>query len=233
MAEVNPRDNSFLYVLFTVLLVLVLFEKSSVRNDLAEKLTQKTSLKNFSPDKEFTDIPVSEDIPLVEDELYIAELEEEDSLGPDREEPQEQNNIALYFLKFYGKGNKSHSRLVRVERKAAGDVNAVLEQLIAGPTAAEKKEGVLSAIPNSITFDRNFKIKDRVLHISFSGKIEYGAGPDLMLDRLDQIIYTLLELDEIDGIKLYIDGKRVSSIGGDGINLPNILTRRDRKVMTL
>ena len=232
MANKDPQDNSFLYILFTVLLILTLFEKSSVRQDLLDKVSQKTSLKNYSHEADLNEIPVSEDLPEIDNELYIAELEDDDIHIESSDIPND--SVTIYFLKFYGQGQKSHSRLISVNRTLTDNtVQSVLDQLINGPTENEKKKGVLSAIPNNILYDRNYTIKNKVLHISFSGKIEYGAGPDLMNDRLDQIIYTLLELEDIDGIKLYIDGKKVSSIGGDGISLPNILTRRERRIMNL
>lgn len=240
----GKNENSYLLVLFTILLVLILFEKSAKKG---VSIT-KHELKNYAESEIIPEIKTNSILP---EENELNENLPNDSKALDEIDPSipeisaesifpsklNNENVSIYFLKFYGKGNKSHSRLVKTTRELDPNkivnVGTILESLIKGPNAEEKSQGILSAIPVGLTFARNYKIDNNILHLSLGTEFEYGVGPELMQDRIDQIIFSLMELDEIKGVKLYINGKKITSIGGDGIPVPNVLTKKNRLVMTL
>ncbi|MFB5650685.1 GerMN domain-containing protein [Leptospira wolffii] len=143
--------------------------------------------------------------------------------------------VKLYFLKFYGKGNKSHSRLVQVKRKhGSGDkVQFILKELTKGPSEEEKSQGVLNALPVRMEYSKEYSVENGVLKLSLGGEFEGGAGPELLKDRVDQICYSLLENLDLKGIRLYINGKQVRSLGGVGLPIPEVLTKNPRKIATL
>ncbi|MCE9500250.1 MAG: GerMN domain-containing protein [Leptospira sp.] len=235
--------KSFLYLLAGILFALVLMDKGMNRR--AEKDTTFSGFKNIS--KEFS-LPIQKPEKKAEEqkEPLIEDLEEE---SPDIQIPtveieentgmSEQNDssdlISVYYLKFYGKGNKSHSRLAKVTRPSLGspeqNVHAVLDELIHGPNTEEKEKGILSAIPKNMTYSRNLKLQNGILYLNLNKTIESGAGPELMKDRLDQLTHSLLDLKGIRGIKLFIDNKKINSLGGDGIPVPEILVKIPRKIM--
>ena len=144
--------------------------------------------------------------------------------------------VNIFFIKFFGNGTKAESRLVKVPRiipKNKDTVQYILNELKSGPREEEKSKGVLNAIPNQFSFNSNYKIEDGILHLDLSDSIEFGAGPQIIKDRLDQIAYSLIGVKGIRGIKITINHKTVSSLGGDGIPLPVVLGKRDRKVISI
>ncbi|EQA37951.1 sporulation and spore germination [Leptospira inadai serovar Lyme str. 10] len=147
----------------------------------------------------------------------------------------EPGEIELYFLKFYGKGSKSHSRLVQVKRKhVSGDkVHFILKELSKGPDPDEKRSGVLNALPPKFTYSTEYSVENGILRLSLGSEFETGAGPELLKDRVDQLCYSLLENLKVKGIRLYINGKKVHSLGGVGFPVPDILTKNPRKIAVL
>ncbi|PJZ55877.1 GerMN domain-containing protein [Leptospira barantonii] len=147
--------------------------------------------------------------------------------------PSEKGELSLYFLKFYGKGSKSHSRLVKVLRLSKGGdrVKLVLNSLIAGPVSQEKEKGILNSIPQNLRYDADYRIEDGILKLSLSSDLERSAGPEILKDRIDQLTYSLIENLPIRGVQLRINGKFVRSLGGEGMPLPTLLTKNPRKIV--
>lgn len=152
-----------------------------------------------------------------------------------QEVQHEPGEIELYFLKFYGKGNKSHSRLVRVKRRhTSGDkVNFILKELSKGPDQDEKRSGVLNALPAKFSYSNEYSVENGILKLSLGSEFETGAGPELLKDRVDQLCYSLMENLNVKGIRLYINGKKVRSLGGVGLPIPEVLTKNPRKIAVL
>ena len=146
--------------------------------------------------------------------------------------------INIYFLKFYGNGKKSHSRLIKVKRQAVFDseeekVNAILSFLKAGPLETENSQGTLNSIPKSLELTEPYKIQNQILYLSFNSDFEFGAGPEILKDRIDQVAYSFIDNIGIKGIELAINGKKIKQIGGTGLAVPDIIVKNPRKVVTL
>jgi len=141
--------------------------------------------------------------------------------------------IPVYFLKFYGQGKNTQSQLVKVTRQFNGGdpISFILSELLLGPSAEEKSKGVLNSLPKRLKFEPNYKLEDGVLHLSFSHELEVGGSPEILKDRLDQICYSFIGNFGIKGVVLYIGNKRLRSLGGDGMSLPDVLVRNPRKVI--
>ncbi|AXR68506.1 GerMN domain-containing protein [Leptospira mayottensis] len=169
-------------------------------------------------------------VPVLEHPLASVNFENE---SPPTPIPTDKGELSLYFLKFYGKGNKSHSRLVKVLRLSKGGdrVKLILNSLIAGPVSQEKEKGILNSIPQNLHYDGDYRIEEGILKLSLSSDLERGAGPELLKDRIDQLTYSLMENLPIRGIQLRINGKFVRSLGGEGVPLPSLLTKNPRKIV--
>ena len=234
----NEKDSSILIVLLSIFLILVLLDKSTKNGNALSQNTRE--MKNYS-DMEIPAPPFAPQTsvapPAASNEFEeIPQLEEIPEISEPFSETTNEG-YSVYFIKFYGKGNKSHSRLVKVQRTNSDyadiTIETILDALIAGPNQEEKANGILSALPPGLNFSHSYRIENNILHLSLSQNLEYGAGPEILKDRLDQITFSLMELEEIKGIKLYIDGKKITAIGGDGIPVPDILTKNQRMVMRL
>lgn len=153
-----------------------------------------------------------------------------------KETYQQQDYIYIYYLKFFGRGRNSYSRLVQTRRKAPNTLKAkiltVLRGLIKGPNAEEKEKGLLTALPGRLKVSRHFKVdKDGILYLSVNYELGNGAGPDTLKDRLDQLAYSLLSIREIKGIDLHIKHRKLTRIGPHRIVIPEILSRSPRKIL--
>lgn len=166
-----------------------------------------------------------------------------DELIPDEEIPvmdssksKNIEHVNVYFIKFFGSDNKAQSRLVRVPRlvPAGSDpVIFILNELKKGPRPEESSKGVLNAIPENFSYSKQYSIREGILHLDLGGSFEYGGGPEIIKDRLDQIAHSLVGVGDIRAIRFTLDKKKVSALGGDGIPLPEVFGKRDRKITTL
>ncbi|MGH2756798.1 MAG: Gmad2 immunoglobulin-like domain-containing protein [Actinomycetota bacterium] len=65
------------------------------------------------------------------------------------------------------------------------------------------------------------------LHVDLSSEFESGGGSLSMQMRVAQIVYTATQFEGVDAVSFKIEGKGVDSIGGEGIDVSEPLTRRD------
>ena len=133
--------------------------------------------------------------------------------------------IKLYFIQFNEKTEKMYlSPVVRkVEKKSV--LENTIKELIKGPTPLEKKKGLLSAVPPDLKLN-NVRIKNRIAELDFNGVIERGASGSILLNRIDQIVYTATQFPTINSIIIKINGRNQQSLGSDGLSIEGPLQRR-------
>ncbi|TGL75315.1 GerMN domain-containing protein [Leptospira yasudae] len=206
-------------------------------DEILGELLQNGDVQTSSENVNSIEEDLNEDnlVPVLEPPITNVSSEKETERGSAHATPipAEKGELSLYFLKFYGKGNKSHSRLVKVLRLSKGGdrVKLILNSLIAGPVSSEKEKGILNSIPQALRYDTDYEIENGVLKLSLSGDLERGAGPEILKDRIDQLTYSLMENLPIRGVQLRINGKFVRSLGGEGMPLPSLLTKNPRKIV--
>ncbi len=256
----SDKNQSLVYMLSGVLFVLVLLEKSLTSPQvpqshkikpspvpvveeenlrfLTEKAKERLGLKNVGKDE----IPtIDRPFPLTSQDREIEQLRNE-ALQELEELPDIGNStwqdpyVSIYFIKFFGKDTKATSRLVKVSRTlppGRDPVLFVLEELKKGPRPDEKTRGVLNSLPDTFTYSKDYRIQDGILYLDLGSSIEYGGGPQVLRDRLDQISYSLIGVAGIKGIWITIERRKVSFLGGDGVPLPEVLEKTERKITTL
>lgn len=215
------------------------YPNTSLRNIGKENfLSKKDPLQNLDSEDELLweedtldSIPFdSVPIPVVDADSDSSPREVYKSGRPLNEKP---GQLPIYFVKFYGNGKKSQSQLVKVTRTFSGGdpIAFIFRELQLGPNSEEKENGVLNALPKRLKFQPNYRIDGGILHLSLSRDIELGASPEIIKDRLDQITYSIVGNYGIKGIKLYVEEKRIRSLGGEGLPLPEILAKEPRKTL--
>lgn len=169
--------------------------------------------------------------------------------GCSSEVPDGKREVRIYF------GSQSGDSLVSetgyVDKSAFKDklttVKAVFDVLIAGPA----EEGHRALIPDGVTL-RGVSVSEldkNMINIDLSGDY-YSAGAsgrkasDELLARYS-IISTLCEIDGVDKVKIYINGKDLRSRGGKGdivtamsgesvhVNSPSSVETQTEKFVTL
>lgn len=93
---------------------------------------------------------------------------------------------------------------------------AVLEELLAGPTGAERRRGLGTEVPEGTRL-RGLTITDGVATVDLSGDFEEGGGTLGLTLRLAQVVCTLDQFPTVDGVRFALDGAVVDVFSGDGI----------------
>ena len=102
---------------------------------------------------------------------------------------------------------------------------AALEELIAGPTAADG-ERVSSAVPPGTRL-LGLNIEDGLATVDLSSEFESGGGSLSMQMRLAQVVFTLTQFPTVDEVAFRLDGEPVDVFSGEGIVLDGPVDRSD------
>ncbi|MGX1910041.1 Gmad2 immunoglobulin-like domain-containing protein [Streptomyces phaeochromogenes] len=131
-----------------------------------------------------------------------------------------QVRTSVYFL--HGEKISPTPRNVTAPTTAAGALRA----LLAGPNRYERAHGRTTAIPsgtklNSVVVDRHVATAD------LSGRYDDGGGSLSMRARLAQVVFTATRFPAVHKVRFELDGKPVTSFGGEGILLNRPVGRAD------
>ncbi len=121
--------------------------------------------------------------------------------------------------------------LVPVQRtvpKTVAVARAAVQQLLAGPTAAESTgaAGLVSCIPAGSRL-LDISITGGIATVDLTGQFESGGGSASMFARLAQVVYTLTQFPSVGGVLFRLDGQPVETFSSEGIVLGGPSTRAD------
>jgi L,D-transpeptidase catalytic domain/Sporulation and spore germination/Putative peptidoglycan binding domain len=122
-------------------------------------------------------------------------------------------HVAIYFVQ--------GEQLVRVMRPGASPTNAV-EQLVAGPTAAEVKHGMRTYVP-ARTRVRSVAVANGLATVDLGVRFTSGRDEMSLLARLSQLVRTLTGPEGAKRVQLLVDGAKVSGV------FPDVRTARPIK----
>lgn len=229
------KSGSGISIHLIVLAVLVFFDRSYSK--------EKKNPDHFKP--QFIQAEAEEDFESLENAVSDLPVFSESNgrtlkashLVPEVDTPEPETVQGIYFLKFFGSGNYTQSRLVRVQRTFRGDlkkrIRQALKALSSGPTAEEQKKGVISGLPERYEFGKKIRFRKGILHISLNETFTEEAGLDLMQDRIDQLCFSLLEFPEIKGVSIYVNGRKERYLGRDRLRIPSIIYPIKRKTLSI
>jgi spore germination protein GerM len=176
----------------------------------------------------------------VQDKRETKQLPEEEENKTDKPEKTEKSEslkkeqqaktpakeeVRIYFVKFNEKSEKM--LLTPVTRKIGRELplENTMRELIKGPNAAEKKKGLLTAVPSNLRIN-GIRLKGGTAEIDFNGAIEQGAGGSVLINRIDQIVYTATQFPQVKSIVIKINGRPRQTLGTDGLSIGGPLHRR-------
>jgi hypothetical protein len=96
---------------------------------------------------------------------------------------------------------------------------AAVDQLLAGPTAAENTAAVRSQIPAGTRL-RGLRISSGIATVDLSSSFQDQASPVTMPLRIAQVVYTLAQFPAITGVRFEIEGQGVTVLGGVPVQSP-------------
>ncbi|GEM_PF-1922469 len=130
----------------------------------------------------------------------------------------------VYFTKIKG---KDELLFIPVTRKVDDENSFVaesLKELFLGPTKQEELKGIMTEIPIGTRLIKVEQSEDDIL-IDISSQFVTGGGSAAMQLRYLQIYKTLRKIAPQKKLYLYVDGKPIKTIGGEGLEITQPLTK--------
>ena len=143
---------------------------------------------------------------------------------PAKEEPVAKD-VQIYLVSFNEKTEAVSLSSVKRSVTGTSPLDAALRELLKGPNASEKKKGMITAIPSGLRI-RGVTVHDGIADIDFNERIEEGGAGNILLSRVDQIVYTATQFDTVKGVTIRVNGKKKKTLGADGLSVDGPLHRR-------
>ncbi len=135
-----------------------------------------------------------------------------------------QKEVNIYLLKLDEKTDRIFLSPVKRIISDPDILSDSMDNLIKGPTLKEKNRGYITAIPQKLKI-RSIAIKGKIAEIDFNSSIEEGAAGDILLKRVQQIVYTATQFENVESVIIRINGERRKSMGSDGFSISGPLKR--------
>jgi hypothetical protein len=148
-----------------------------------------------------------------EAEAEVAPLTPVAPAGDTIESPAATTNVAVYLIK-----GESLRRVDRTVAKVPRIGAEALKALLSGPTAAERRVGLATAIPGGTRL-LGVAIEGGTATVDLSRSFESGGGTLGLTLRLAQVACTVDQFDTVTGVRFSLDGEVVRVFSGDGIVL--------------
>ena len=170
------------------------------------------------PEKIETESNLEEDKDKIEKEKTSEEEVEEDKeekKSSGLEGSITEKEATLYFVndKYIETGNDDLDKFIplkaTIEVKDGAIGEAIIHALIAGPNG---KEGVSTGIPENLKL-LGLNLKDDVMYVDLSSEGLNGGSLEEEL-LLGQVVNSLLELNNVKGVKFLVDGEETDSLMG-------------------
>jgi hypothetical protein len=123
-------------------------------------------------------------------------------------QPARQISLQVWFTR----GGKLFST-ERTIPATPGVGKASLEQMLAGPSAAESAAGLRSQIPAGTSL-RGLNISSGIATVDLSSSFGSSASPSTIALRVAQTVYTLTQFPQVTGVRFELAGQGVTSVGG-------------------
>jgi hypothetical protein len=111
----------------------------------------------------------------------------------------------LWFVDGYVSELGMRGKLHRVERPTAGDDSPAraLGELLKGPTASERGQGLISALGSGVRV-QTFSLTNGTATIRLAGRLSQAGN----VYAGAQVVYTLTEFAEVKRVRLFVEGER-------------------------
>lgn len=140
--------------------------------------------------------------------------------------PQSNPNVVTVFFSRYQGSEVITEEVVRPIPPEARDdrLGYAIQQLLAGPTPAEKRFGFHTEIPEGTRL-LGIAEKDGQVQINLSSEFAQGGGSTAMTQRVAQVRETAYSVDSRSATIL-VDGQELTTLGGEGLEVPQTMQRQ-------
>jgi germination protein M len=131
----------------------------------------------------------------------------------------------LFFVSVDPNGKLSSKSVIRSVQASDSPLRDTLETLLKGPSAQELNSGLLTMIPMEAKL-LGVTVRGDTAYIDFSESFRFNAqGTEALDAQLRQVVYAATEFPNVKKVQILIEGKRVRSLGAEGVRIDDSLTR--------
>ncbi len=212
--------SNFSKIVIIILLVLsFFFIKEKYGEDIQNLLSsagaiKKIELPKLIPEKEFEEIEPPTELPTEQ---------------PTANDETETKKAEIYFLALNSDANGIYKPVTREIPQNEDKLDFAIKELLKGPNIVEKSMGTYSEIPKNTKL-LGIKHKGNKIIINLSDEFQWGGGTDSIYSRMMQLIKTSINNSKNKKIYLYIDGKQVNFLGGEGIMISQPLNEKSLEI---
>ena len=164
--------------------------------------------------------PIAPAAPVVTEQRPPAPAER-----PPAPRPAETRERNLYFTQVDKDGQILRSRVSRNITLSDTPMQDALNALLAGPTADERRRGIITLIPQN-TRILSILIRGSTAYISFSEDFQFNTyGVEGYAAQIRQIVWTATEFSTVKDVQILIEGRRVDYLG-EGIWIGSPIDRQ-------
>ncbi len=134
--------------------------------------------------------------------------------------------VNIYFIKI---DDRTERVILSPVRRRVSDKELVresIQELLKGPSRHEQSRGFITALPGGLRLG-NVRVRNGTAVIDFNSILGEGASGTILLNRLDQIVYTATQFRDVSSVEITINGRRQSTLGADGLSIGGPLHRRE------
>jgi len=176
--------------------------------------------KFFAFDSYSTDLHVSKNNPIfgthqshndAKPVVKSNDTEKKSDFNPVIEKKEQKHLHKCYFY-----SNSGELIQVRRDLNFKPTLENTITLLLKGPNISETKKGYYSEIPTNVDLIGISRHDNNVL-INLSSNFGYGGGTNSVINRVKQLSKTAKSIEPNKNFYLYIEGKEVEYLGGDGV----------------
>jgi spore germination protein GerM len=155
-----------------------------------------------------------------------TEAPAESSKEPVAQAPAADVTGQIYWLKDDGTSFQLAPETISVSASAtpSEQVKVAFDQLLS--KSGDPEQEAFTTIPEQTQL-LNASVKDDGVHVDLSADFQYGGGSASMVGRLGQVVYTATAFDPDAPVWISVDGKPLTLLGGEGVEVSQPMTRSD------
>lgn len=132
---------------------------------------------------------------------------------------EREETIKIYFYKLDKNGNP---QLVWLKKNVSSE-NILLETFQINISPPDSRYSLVDSFPNRPQLLNAVK-KGKNIGLYFNQNFIKGSSIEMIRYQLKQLLQTARQFKGIHGIQIFVNGKNLSSIGVDGLSIPEVIT---------